>query len=299
MKGEPEEAMNHVEQVLEHSEWLSALASHLVRDPSEAEDLVQDTWFAALRSGPRDKALYRPWLNRVLRNLANLSFRKRERRCAREQLAASREKVAGPEESVQKLEIFRLVVEVVLSLDDSSRDVVILRYFEGLSGAEIARRLDVKPSAIRMRLKRALEQLRAELDRRHGDDRSVWLASVAILIPVTSGMMPGSSTAPAAHAGGARPSGWKSVGSTATVALCVCVAFAVGWGTRGSSSDVLTTSDARQVEECTDAPLHELRDAIREANAILDSQSTALDSVHTRLAALEEAVQRAISGNPA
>jgi len=33
--------------------WVRSLARHLVRDPERAEDLLQDTWVAALRRPPR------------------------------------------------------------------------------------------------------------------------------------------------------------------------------------------------------------------------------------------------------
>src|SRR5688572_12380999 len=41
-----------LERLLAHSGWLTALARRLVSDPAAADDLVQDTWHAALRSRP-------------------------------------------------------------------------------------------------------------------------------------------------------------------------------------------------------------------------------------------------------
>jgi DNA-directed RNA polymerase specialized sigma24 family protein len=40
-----------IEELLAHAEWLRALASKLIRE-DEAEDALQETWIAALRSAP-------------------------------------------------------------------------------------------------------------------------------------------------------------------------------------------------------------------------------------------------------
>lgn len=297
---DPEEDMKLTEQMLEHSQWLSSLARHLVRDPEEADDLVQDTWAAALRNGPRDEACYRSWLGRVLRNTAILSFRRRSRRQVRERLAAVKESVAGPEESVQKLEILRQIVDLVLSLDEACRDVVVLRYFEGLSGTEIARRLDLKPSAVRMRLKRALDQLRSELDRKHDGDRSAWQAGLAILAPGLSTPSPGSP--PPAHSpfgsGAAATAGFVS---GAAMALALGVVFAGGWARRDAASDSVDADEPPVVSEAreVDADIQELRAVLEETHTLLQSNADHLGSVHTRLAAIEEIVHRLLAGNPA
>ena len=49
---------------------LRRLARGLVRDPSDAEDLVQDVWVAALRSRPDDEGRLGAWFRRTLRNKA-------------------------------------------------------------------------------------------------------------------------------------------------------------------------------------------------------------------------------------
>jgi RNA polymerase sigma-70 factor (ECF subfamily) len=65
-----------------------------------------------------------------------------------------------------KLEFLRNHVN---SLEPAWRDVVQLRYFEGLTVDEIAQNLETTPNAIRMKLKRSIEQLR-KLTRSHSND---------------------------------------------------------------------------------------------------------------------------------
>ena len=49
------------------------------------DDLVQETWLAALKTGPDDPARLRPWLAQVLRNALRRRLRDDGRRRAREQ----------------------------------------------------------------------------------------------------------------------------------------------------------------------------------------------------------------------
>src|SRR6185503_8317505 len=58
-----------LEGLLDEAGWLRTLAASLASDAAQAEDLVQDTWLAALRREPRPGEA-RPWLGRVVRNLA-------------------------------------------------------------------------------------------------------------------------------------------------------------------------------------------------------------------------------------
>ncbi len=63
------------ELLLEHSSWASRLARSLVGE-SAAEDLVQETWLAALRHPPKTNRPLKPWLRTVLGNLAREGSRR-------------------------------------------------------------------------------------------------------------------------------------------------------------------------------------------------------------------------------
>lgn len=60
-------------ELLAHATWLRRLARSLVREG--ADDLVQDTWVAALRRPPDGERSVRPWLRTVLINVARLRWR--------------------------------------------------------------------------------------------------------------------------------------------------------------------------------------------------------------------------------
>lgn len=172
-----------VDELLRHGRWLRRLADRLVSDRDRADDLVQETWLAALRRRPRRGASLRPWLATVLRNLAVSRLRGAARREDRELGHARPESTPSVEELTARAELSRGLVEAVLRLPEAQREVVLLRYFEGLSGAEIARRLEHSAATVRSQLARGLEALRIELDRESGGDRSRWMACLAPLLP--------------------------------------------------------------------------------------------------------------------
>ncbi len=78
-----------IEELLDHAGWLRRLAASLVADPAHADDLVQETWVAALRHPPLSGPSPRPWLSRVVHNMARNARREESRREDREQRAGS------------------------------------------------------------------------------------------------------------------------------------------------------------------------------------------------------------------
>ena len=164
--------------LLAETDWLRALAGALVRDPGAADDAAQEAAIAALEHPPQGER--RAWLFRVLTNFVRQRQRGERRRDRRER-AASRHEAATAADLVERVETHRLLAELVASLPEPNRTAVILRFYEDLEPAEIARRLGVPPGTARARVHRGLAQLRERLDARHGGDRERWLALAAPL----------------------------------------------------------------------------------------------------------------------
>ena len=170
------------EVVLEHLDWVRGLARSLVRDPGLADDVSQETWLAALRGAPEDRRSLRGWLATVLRR-AVLQARRREAiRREHEARSSEGDPLASPD-LLERVSVQQAVVEAVLALDEPYRETILLRYFEGLSPQEIARREETPVSTVKTRLARGLALLRARLDREAGGDGRAWIAALAPLVP--------------------------------------------------------------------------------------------------------------------
>ena len=170
------------EELLGHAGWMRALARGLLNDASRADDVVQDAWVAAVRQPPREKGAAGAWLARVVRNFALRARAADSRRRAREERVARPERDENTPDSVlQRAELHRTVVDAVLGLDEPFRTTVLLRFFEGRSTQEIARRERVHVATVRWRLRKALDTLRERLDRQYDGRRAAWHA---IMLPL-------------------------------------------------------------------------------------------------------------------
>jgi RNA polymerase sigma factor (sigma-70 family) len=169
-----------VEQLLAEHRWVHRLARSLVGDADDADDLVQETWLAAVRRPPAAGAPARPWLATVARNEAATFGLARRRRKAREAEAErARDPAEVPEDLVASFQVQRVLAELVEGLAEPFRRTLLLRYYGGHSAAEIATMLGVPAGTVRWRLKRALDELRGMLDERTGGKRAVWMAALA------------------------------------------------------------------------------------------------------------------------
>ncbi|HEY0132712.1 MAG TPA: sigma-70 family RNA polymerase sigma factor [Nannocystis sp.] len=169
---------------LDDLRWLRRLAFTLARDADEADDLVQDTLVTAWREPPRDlTGPARPWLSTVLRNLWRMRRRSGARRERREQDAAVSGTPTQPEHELVRLEVLRTLVAALDRLDPGDRKIIVRRYFEGESAAEIARALAIPAATVRSRIHRSLKVLRAALDEKF-DARSTWSAAILAGPPI-------------------------------------------------------------------------------------------------------------------
>ncbi len=162
------------EELASHTAWIRELAARLVRDAADADDLVLETFLAALRRRPRRDRSLRPWLADVLRREAARMRRADRHRTEREELVASRSQGETEGDVVAKAETHRAVVDALVELKEPYREVLLLRYFEGLTPREIAQQQDVPGSTVRSQIERGLRQLREVLDDRSGGDGRAW-----------------------------------------------------------------------------------------------------------------------------
>ena len=169
--------MADVDQLMSEMGWVRRLARGLLGDADAADDIAQETWLVANdRTLGEDRPL-RPWLHRVVLNLVRMRARSDARRNRREVVEEQPPPTA--DQLLERVETQRMLVDEVIALREPYRSTVVLRYVEGLSSAEIARRLEISPAAVRQRLKSALDELRDRIRAREDGPRRGWLAALA------------------------------------------------------------------------------------------------------------------------
>ena len=167
---------NFEQVMLPHLDAAYNLARWLVRDPSIAEDVVQDAYeraykyFAAFRGGSG-----RAWLLQIVRNAAYSTLK--ARRLGMEVSLSSGTRAAdedgvdmdmpdptpGPEATLAQRQDLATLDDALNALPVAWRECVILREVEALSYKEIARIMDVPIGTVMSRLSRARQALQREV----------------------------------------------------------------------------------------------------------------------------------------
>ena len=167
------------EELLEHADWVGALARSLARDDAGADDLAQATLGAALARPPAADRPLRPWLRRVATNLARRERRGDARRRAREIDVARAESAPGPDELLARLEEQQRLARHVARLPEPYRETILRHYWNGESCADIARAAGLGEASVRSRLARGRALLRERLEADLGRRRAHALVLVA------------------------------------------------------------------------------------------------------------------------
>jgi RNA polymerase sigma-70 factor (ECF subfamily) len=145
---------------LEHGAALFRLAYRLVGAREDAEDVVHDV-FVGLPNALRryeERGSFAAWLKRVTARAALMRLRsgKRRREVTLDDAASQAEpSVASERDGLEA---------AVNTLPENLRAVLVLKEIEGYGHAEIALLLGISEGASRVRLTRALERLRNELE---------------------------------------------------------------------------------------------------------------------------------------
>jgi RNA polymerase sigma-70 factor (ECF subfamily) len=163
----------------EHGGRMLAVARRLVRDEEDARDAVQEAFVSAFRSLDRFKGGSRlaTWLHRIVVNCCLMRLRSRQRRPEEpiedllpkfledgHQTPPALAWSEPVEELIHRKEICALVRASIDRLPESYRTVLVLRDIEELSTGDAASLLGVTENALKIRLHRARQALRALLD---------------------------------------------------------------------------------------------------------------------------------------
>jgi RNA polymerase sigma-70 factor, ECF subfamily len=158
-----------------HNQKLFRTARSIVRDDSEAQDVLQDAYLLAYRSidGFRGEASVSTWLTRIVVNTAIARARQGSRRAQVISLHGGADDDTGegmsantsenPERSAMRAQTRQLLEKCVDALPDAFRTVFVLRALEEMSGEEVAACLGIAEATVRSRFFRARSLLREAL----------------------------------------------------------------------------------------------------------------------------------------
>ena len=140
-------------------------ATVLCASKSDVDDVVQETILHAYKSYPsfRGDSSFLTWAYTILTRVAAAANRERAR-LVPEEYARSRAGELGPvDAAVMLAEEHRAVIDAVRTLPERQREIVTLRFIEGLSYGGIAETLGVTVGTVKAALFQARMSLKAAL----------------------------------------------------------------------------------------------------------------------------------------
>jgi RNA polymerase sigma-70 factor (ECF subfamily) len=169
---------------LPHLDSVYTLARYLLRDPSDAEDAVQECYLRALRHFDTWRnSEVKPWLFAILRNVCRVEYERRSRVLAygvnmepdnlQDAIPVWHEAQESPETAtLRKLEA-ETIRGLVAALPDTFREAIVLREINELSYREIAALVGAPVGTVMSRLARGRAMLReAWLKAEHQDEHA-------------------------------------------------------------------------------------------------------------------------------
>jgi RNA polymerase sigma-70 factor (ECF subfamily) len=169
--------------VIKYQHRIIQLVNRYVKDPSEAQDVAQESFIKAYRAlgNFRGDSAFYTWLYRIAINTAKNYLVSRSRRSSDYQVdiqdaealenAPQLQGMETPERLLLNQEIIDTIKTAIDKLPEDMRTAIMLREFEGMSYEEIAEAMDCPVGTVRSRIFRAREAIDNKLNPllEHGD----------------------------------------------------------------------------------------------------------------------------------
>lgn len=133
------------------------------RNEEEAIEAIQEVTYRAYKNlkSIRDTAYFKTWLTRIMINYCNDQLKKNKRIVLGEEILNKQ----GNEENHTRMEL----KDAMLGLDDRSREILMLKYFNDMKIKDIASTMKCPEGTVKTWLNKALKALREKLEEKGGD----------------------------------------------------------------------------------------------------------------------------------
>lgn len=137
--------------------------SFLMAGREGVEDIVAEAFMKAARYFQRfdpSRAKFSTWVISIAQNCMKSYYRSKRPSVALDDVSESFFSQAGGQDEVDDRQ---LAVQLLEALNEEERQLVYMKYYEGMRNVEIAEEMGINASTVSTKLARALERMRASL----------------------------------------------------------------------------------------------------------------------------------------
>ena len=182
------------------------IALSMTHNEEDAMDILQESYIKAFtRLNTLDKPeSFESWLKRIVVNKCNDFLRQKKSLLFSDvadeieinKLDEETDTELIPHESIDKKEASRLIMEIINSLDENKRLVIMMYYYNGMSTREIAEALDLTVSTTKYYLSAARKEIRTGLEKLDKEGTRLYAVIPFTIFPSLMGQAAGDANAP-------------------------------------------------------------------------------------------------------
>lgn len=155
-----------------HHHRLFAFFYRMIGDASAADDLAQEVFVRMLkyRNGFGPESQFRAWMYQIARNVRADFLGKLRSESLLSRATAADLRIALPDPP-EKQEHLSVLQRALLALPEEKRELLILARYEELKYEAIAKMLQIEVGTVKVRIHRALKELRAVFLKMSGEEK--------------------------------------------------------------------------------------------------------------------------------
>ena len=153
-----------------YEDYYSRVLSYInarVKDPYKAEDLASDVFFKCYKNIDRydeEKAAVSTWVFTIASNTLKNYYRDKRPTASIDNMEGFDVPYEEDFDHAMRLEEIRKYLDDALSkLDETKRQILLMRYYDDMKTGDIAEELGLSPSNVRVILSRTLHQLNVQV----------------------------------------------------------------------------------------------------------------------------------------
>jgi RNA polymerase sigma factor (sigma-70 family) len=155
-----------------HHDALFAFFYRMTGDASASEDLAQEVFVRMLkyRSTFGEASEFRAWMYQIARNVRAHHFRKRQAAEAAPLEESNLQHLPVPWQNIERERQLSVLQRALLALPEEKRELLILARYQEMKYEEIAKLLSIQAGTVKVRVHRAVRELRALFLKMSGEE---------------------------------------------------------------------------------------------------------------------------------